>query len=46
MRDKRYPELRRFMTGESADSAAVLNLKEYGELDGAIVYNFATNFAQ
>ncbi|MCP4536409.1 MAG: hypothetical protein GY832_04615 [Chloroflexi bacterium] len=40
-------ELRRFMAGESPDSATVLNLmEEYGELDGAIVYNFATNFAQ
>ena len=40
-------ELRRFMAGESPDSATVLSLmEEYGELDGAIVYNFATNFAQ
>jgi len=39
--------LRRFMTGESADSAAVLNLmEEYGALDGAIVYNLAINFAR
>ncbi|MCP4542087.1 MAG: hypothetical protein GY832_33595, partial [Chloroflexi bacterium] len=40
-------QLRRFMAGESPDSATVLNLmEEYGELDGAIVYNFATSFAQ
>ncbi|MCP4536233.1 MAG: hypothetical protein GY832_03720 [Chloroflexi bacterium] len=35
------------MTQEKLDIAAVLNLmEEYGELDGAIVYNFATSFAQ
>jgi hypothetical protein len=40
-------ELRKFMEGESADSATVLSLMgKYGELDGAIVYNFATNFAR
>ena len=40
-------ELRRFMTGESADSATVLSLMEtYGELDGAITYNYAVNFVQ
>ncbi len=40
-------ELRRFMVGETPDQAAVLGLMEkYGELDGAIVYNFAVNFAQ
>jgi len=40
-------ELRRFITGGSADSATVLNLMEkYGELDGAIIYNFAVNFTQ
>ncbi len=41
-------ELRNFMAGdESADSTTVLSLMEkYGELDGAIVYNFATAFSQ
>lgn len=40
-------ELRKFAAGESADLAYVLGLMErYGELDGAIVYNYATNFAQ
>ncbi len=39
-------ELRKFMAGESADNVKVLNLmKTYGELDGAIVYNYAANFA-
>lgn len=39
-------ELRRFIAGESADEAAVLALMEkYGELDGQIVYNYATTFA-
>ena len=40
-------DLRRFMAGESVDSDPVLRLMaKYGELDGAIVYNFATNFVQ
>ena len=40
-------ELRRFMSGESADQAAVLTLMEkYGQADGSIVYNFAVNFSQ
>jgi hypothetical protein len=40
-------QLRRFMTGQVGDRAAVLSLMEaYGELDGAIVYNFAQNFSQ
>ena len=40
-------ELRRFMAGESVDRDTILSLmEEYGELDGAIVYNFAQNFAQ
>ena len=39
--------LRQFMTGEAVEREAVLSLMEkYGELDGAIVYNFAVNFAQ
>ncbi len=40
-------DLRKFMAGESADMDAVLAwMEEYGELDGAIIYNFAENFAQ
>ncbi len=39
--------LRQFMSGGTPDRAAILGLMEkYGELDGAIVYNFAINFAQ
>jgi len=40
-------ELRKFLTGGMADKALVLNLmEEYGALDGTIIYNYATNFAQ
>lgn len=40
-------QLRRFMTEETIDSAAVMNLSErYGELDGEIVYFYATCFSQ
>ncbi len=40
-------QLRRFLSGESPDSAAVLGLAgQYGELDGEIVYNYATRFSQ
>jgi hypothetical protein len=40
-------ELRKFMAGQSADSATVSGLmKTYGELDGTIVYNLATNFVE
>jgi hypothetical protein len=39
-------ELRKFLTMQSADETSVLSLSErYGELDGEIVYNYATNFA-
>jgi hypothetical protein len=39
--------LRQFMTEESIDSAAVMSLSErYGELDGEIVYSYATHFAE
>jgi hypothetical protein len=39
-------ELRKFIAGETIDETSVLSLMEkYGELDGSIVYNFATNFA-
>jgi hypothetical protein len=38
-------ELRKFMAGETSDSAAVLSLMEqYGRLDGEIIYHFAVNF--
>jgi hypothetical protein len=40
-------ELRKFQEGKAADSATVLSLmEEYGELDGAIVYNLAVNFVR
>lgn len=40
-------QLRRFMSGDSAGQSEILALmKTYGELDGAIVHNFAVNFAQ
>jgi len=46
-REQVSTELRKFMSGDSIDSANVIDLmSEYGELDGAIVYNFATTFAQ
>ncbi len=39
--------LRQFMTGGTPDEAAVLVLmNRYGELDGDIVYRYATTFAQ
>jgi len=39
-------ELRRFLTGESADKGKVLALsKRYGELDGEMSYLYATAFA-
>ncbi len=48
--DRRYDiavELRRFMTEESIDSVAVLDLSaRYGELDGEIVYYYATHFSE
>ncbi len=40
-------KLRRFMLEESVDKETVLALAgHYGELDGSIVYNFATHFAE
>jgi Spy/CpxP family protein refolding chaperone len=40
-------QLRRFMAGETPDQAQVLALMEqYGELDGEIIYRYATAFAQ
>jgi hypothetical protein len=39
-------ELRRFMTEEAIDSVAVMDLAgRYGELDGEIVYSYATCFS-
>lgn len=47
IREQISTELRKFLAGQTADSATVLSLMEkYGELDGAIVYNLAANFAQ
>jgi Spy/CpxP family protein refolding chaperone len=46
-REQVATELRRFMDGDSPDSGTALSLMErYGELDGEIVYNYATTFAQ
>ena len=40
-------QLRRFMTGTTPDQAQVLALMEtYGELDGEIIYRYATAFTQ
>jgi hypothetical protein len=40
-------QLRRFTTGETPDRAQVLSLVQaYGELDGEIIYRYATAFAQ
>jgi len=40
-------ELRKFLAGGTADKATVLSLmKHYGELDGEIIYNLATNFTK
>jgi hypothetical protein len=40
-------QLRRFIAGESVSSTTVLSQAErYGELDGEIVYNIATNLAK
>ncbi|MEI8165634.1 MAG: hypothetical protein WCG26_04625 [Chloroflexales bacterium] len=47
VRTKIATELRKFIAGETADSATVLALMEtYGALDGTIVYHFATNFVR
>jgi hypothetical protein len=38
-------ELRKFLAGETPDKATVLALmQQYGEYDGEIIYNMATNF--
>jgi hypothetical protein len=40
-------ELRKFMAGGSADSSSVIGFsKRYGELDGEIVFNYATQFSK
>jgi len=40
-------QLRRFIAGEAVSSTEVLSLAtRYGELDGEIVYNYATNLAR
>lgn len=40
-------ELRRFMSEETIDREAVMSMSElYGELDGSIVYEYATSFAE
>ncbi len=40
-------QLRRFIAGQAADKPAVISLsRQYGELDGAISYLYATRFAQ
>jgi hypothetical protein len=40
-------ELRKSITGQSTDQQAVMDLmKKYGELDGMIVYNYATSFSK
>ncbi len=45
-REEISTELRRFMSDTAIDRAAVMSLSEqYGELDGAIVYEYATQFA-
>ncbi len=46
-REQISTELRDFMDGENADKTLVDNLSaEYGELDGEIIYLYATRFAQ
>jgi hypothetical protein len=38
-------ELRKFLAGETPDKATILSLmQQYGEYDGEIIYNMATNF--
>ena len=40
-------ELRKFITNESVDEVLVSNLsKEYGRLDGELIYLYATNFSK
>ena len=40
-------QLREFMEGEDVDEDAILELsKQYGELDGAIIHSYATNFTE
>lgn len=47
VREQVSMELRKFLNGESADKETVLQLMAYyGELDGAIVYNYAISFVE
>jgi hypothetical protein len=47
VREQVSVELRKFITGETANRVTVLSLMDlYGELDGLIVYNYAMNFTQ
>jgi hypothetical protein len=47
IRRKVSAELRKYLVGRAADEGIIAGLmKTYGELDGAIVYNFAVNFAK
>jgi Spy/CpxP family protein refolding chaperone len=47
IRENVSAQLRLFMSGGTPDEASVFSLMErYGELDGIIVYHFATAFAQ
>jgi hypothetical protein len=40
-------ELRKFMTGGTADKATIMNLmNKYGTYDGEIIYNMAVNFSK
>jgi Raf kinase inhibitor-like YbhB/YbcL family protein len=40
-------ELRKFMTGGTADKAKIMNLmNQYGAYDGEIIYNMAVNFSK
>jgi hypothetical protein len=40
-------ELRKFLEGQTADKALILNLmRKYGEYDGEIIYNLAVNFTK
>jgi hypothetical protein len=47
VREQVASELRKSMSGEAPDKETVLNLMNtYGEMDGAIIYYYALNFAQ
>ena len=47
IREQVSTELRKFKLGTTTNSETVLSLMdEYGKLDGAIIYNYATNFTK